>query len=121
MGNDDQERQANIQGKPDDKTAISEVNTGGGVYAGGDVNTGDGDFIGRDKTVHGDEVGGDKVMGDKNTLGNISHSTGVAIGTGATANVTINQTLSEADLVDQNNRHNLRLMVKKYWIEGYLE
>jgi hypothetical protein len=69
------------------------VDTGGGAYIGGSVDTGGGDFVGRDKTVHGDEVHGDKVMGDKVggdkiTVGDISGSTGVAIGRGAQATVT---------------------------------
>jgi hypothetical protein len=71
----------------------SHVDTGGGAYTGGSVDTGGGDFVGRDKTVHGDEVHGDKVMGDKVggdkiTVGDISGSTGVAIGRGAQATVT---------------------------------
>jgi hypothetical protein len=57
------------------------------------IDTGGGDFVGRDKTVHGDEVRGDKVMGDKVggdkiQVGNISGSSGVAIGRGARATVT---------------------------------
>jgi hypothetical protein len=69
------------------------VDTGGGAYVGGSVDTGGGDFVGRDKTVQGDEVHGDKVMGDKVggdkiTVGDISGSTGVAIGRGAQATVT---------------------------------
>ena len=38
--------------------------TQGGAHVEGDVHTGDGDFIGRDKIVHGDEVHGDKIVGD---------------------------------------------------------
>jgi hypothetical protein len=69
------------------------VDTGGGAYIGGSVDTGGGDFVGRDKIVHGDEVHGDKVLGDKVggdkiTVGDISRSTGVAIGRGAQATVT---------------------------------
>ncbi len=41
------------------------VQTGGGAYIRGNVNTGGGDFVGRDKVVHGDDVRGDKVHGDK--------------------------------------------------------
>ncbi len=41
------------------------IDTGGGAYIGGDVNTSGGDFVGRDKVVHGDEVHGHKIMGDK--------------------------------------------------------
>jgi len=85
------------------------------------VNTGGGDFVGRDKTIHGDAVHGDKVTGDRITVGDISHSIGVAIGTGASASVTIQQPPSEAELRDQNNRHTLRQMVRKFWIEGVLE
>jgi len=85
------------------------------------VNKGGGDFVGRDKTIHGDAVHGDKVTGDRITVGDISHSIGVAIGTGSSASVTIQQPPSEAELRDQNNRHTLRQMVKKFWIEGVLE
>ena len=45
------------------------------------VNTGGGDFVGRDKTVHGDEVRGDKI-----TLGNITGD-GFAFGRGASVAV----------------------------------
>lgn len=41
-----------------------QIDTGGAAYIGGNVRAG-GDFIGRDKIVHGDEVKGDKVLGDK--------------------------------------------------------
>lgn len=58
------------------------VSTGGGAYTRGDVNTG-GDFIGRDRIVHGDEV-----RGPKTTVGNITGSQGIAIGTNASAVVT---------------------------------
>ena len=49
-----------------------------------------GDFVGGDKVihgdvVHGDKVGGDKISGDKITVGNISGSTSIAIGSGAQA------------------------------------
>jgi len=68
------------------------IDTGGGAYVGGDVDTGGGDFIGRDRIVHGDEVygdkvAGDKVSGDKITVGDITGSTGLAIGRGAQATV----------------------------------
>jgi len=45
------------------------IDTGGGSHVDGNVNTGGGDFIGRDKSILGDEVGRDKVMGDKSILG----------------------------------------------------
>jgi len=45
------------------------------------VNTGGGDFVGRDKTVHGDEVRGDKI-----TVGNVSGD-GFAFGRGASVSV----------------------------------
>jgi len=41
------------------------INTQGGAFVRGNVNTGGGDFVGRDKIVHGDEVRGDKIGGDK--------------------------------------------------------
>ncbi len=41
-----------------------QINTEGGAYIGGNVRVG-GEFVGRDKIVHGDEVKGDKVMGHK--------------------------------------------------------
>ncbi len=41
-----------------------QVDTAGGAYVAGSV-TAQGDFVGRDKTVEGDEVHGDKVMGNK--------------------------------------------------------
>jgi uncharacterized caspase-like protein len=78
---------------PEEVGMVRKVDTGGGAYVGGSVDTGGGDFVGRDKIVHGDEVRGDKVMGDKVggdkiTVGDISRSTGVAIGRGAQATVT---------------------------------
>jgi len=41
------------------------VHTGGGASIQGNVHTGGGDFVGRDKVIHGDEVRGDKIQGDK--------------------------------------------------------
>ena len=41
------------------------IDTGGGAYVGGNVTVTGGDFVGRDKIVHGDVVHGDKVAGDK--------------------------------------------------------
>lgn len=79
------------------------TDTGGGAYVGGNVNTSGGDFVGRDKTVHGDEVhgdkiGGDKVGGDKINVGNITDSKGIAIGRGAHASVREINGLSAQDL-----------------------
>ena len=65
---------------------LDTIDTDGGAYVSGDVTIG-GDFVGRDKVVHGDVVGGDKIGGDKITVGDISGQ-GIAIGRGATANVT---------------------------------
>ena len=62
----------------------SQINTGGGAYVGGNVSAGR-DFVGRDKTVHGDQI----------TTGDVS-GTGIAIGRGAQANVT--QGISPRDL-----------------------
>jgi hypothetical protein len=77
----------------EEASLVRKIDTDGGAYIGGSVDTGGGDFVGRDKIVHGDEVHGDKVMGDKVggdkiSLGDISGSTGIAIGRGARATVT---------------------------------
>jgi hypothetical protein len=64
-----------------------EVHTEGGAYVQGNVTTSGGDFVGRDKITHGDEVHGDKVGGDKITAGDVS-GTSIAIGRGAQASVT---------------------------------
>lgn len=53
---------------------------------GNTINTGGGEYVGGDKTV-GDTVHGDKVGGDKISVGNISGSSGIAIGRGAQAHV----------------------------------
>ena len=70
-----------------------QIETSGGAYTyvGGDVSKGGGTFIGRDKTVWGDEIHGDKVMGDqvggdKISIGDISGSN-VAMGRQAQVNV----------------------------------
>jgi hypothetical protein len=89
----------------DDKDQKINVNIGGNV--GGEVNVSgrdinkteigsvQGDYVGGDKVVQGDEVRGDKTViqgdqvgGDKITVGDISGSTGVAIGAGASVSVT---------------------------------
>lgn len=69
-----------------------DINTDGGAFIAGGVSA-TGDFIGRDKIVKGDEIQGDKIMGDKVdgdkiSVGNISGSTGVTIGRGASTTVT---------------------------------
>lgn len=43
----------------------NQINTGGGAHFEGDVDNRDGEFVNRDKHVHGDEVHQDKVMRDK--------------------------------------------------------
>lgn len=75
----------------------NQIHTGGGAFIGGSVSAG-GDFVGRDKVVRGDEVHGDKIMGDKVSgdkiggdridVGNITGSSGVAIGRNVQASVT---------------------------------
>ena len=60
------------------------------------INVG-GDYVGGDK-VGGDKVGGDKVGGDKISVGNISGSQGIAIGSGASANVQIQQGVPDETL-----------------------
>lgn len=54
------------------------------------------EYVRGNKTVHGDEVqgdkvGGDKVGGDKISVGNVSGGQGIAIGSGARADVRIQQ------------------------------
>jgi len=66
------------QGNVDKST--TNINTGGGSYVGGDQNI-------QGDVVHGDKVAGDKVSGDKISVGNISGSSGIAIGSGAQASV----------------------------------
>lgn len=61
------------------------------------VNTGGGEFTGRDKIIHGDEVRGNKVTGDSIKVGNISGS-GSAIAIGRNAHVTVTTGFSGADL-----------------------
>ena len=51
------------------------INTSGSAFIRGEVNTGGGDFVGRDKTVIGDEVRGDKISGDKITGSKIVRKT----------------------------------------------
>lgn len=70
------------------------INTGGGAYIAGNVTTGGGEFVGRDKVIHGDEVAGDKVGGDKvdgdkivATIGD--NNSGIAIGKNITQHTTI--------------------------------
>jgi hypothetical protein len=41
------------------------IDTGGGAYVAGNVTVSGGDFVGRDKIIHGDVVHGDKVAGVK--------------------------------------------------------
>jgi hypothetical protein len=58
-------------------------------HLGDNITMGDNaEFVRGDKVIHGDVVHGDKVGGDKISVGNISGSSGIAIGTGASANVT---------------------------------
>lgn len=66
-------------------------NQAGQTVQGNQVNVG-GDF------VQGDKVSGDKVAGDKISVGNISGSSGIAIGRGASASVTTQQSSSQAKL-----------------------
>lgn len=51
--------------------------------------------------VAGDKTGGDKVGGDKITVGNITNSTGIAIGRGASAQVNINAPQSRDEFAQQ--------------------
>ena len=47
-----------------DASPAQSIHTGGGAYIGGGVQVTGGDFVGRDKIVHGDEVRGDRVERD---------------------------------------------------------
>jgi hypothetical protein len=62
------------------------IDTGGGAYIGGNVQVG-GEFVGRDKVVHGDEVRGDKIEGH---VGDVGTGAQVAIGK------RIDQTIAQA-------------------------
>lgn len=65
------------------KSDAQSINKGGEAYVGGGVNAGGGDFTGRDRVVHGNEMRGDQI-----SVGNITGSQGVAIGRKARAIVT---------------------------------
>jgi hypothetical protein len=66
--------------------AAPRIDTGGGAYIGGDVLLKDGDFVGRDKIIHGDEVRGGKVDGDKIAVSGIrGDNVAIAAGRGAEA------------------------------------
>lgn len=74
--------------KSEEKPKLArQIDTGGGAYIGGNVTVG-GEFVGRDKIIHGDDVKGDKVGGDQITVRDITGSTGIPIGRGAQATVT---------------------------------
>ncbi|MFN2256030.1 MAG: caspase domain-containing protein [Candidatus Promineifilaceae bacterium] len=64
------------------------ISEGGINFGSGDVHI-EGPVAGRDIGHVGDVVSGDKVGGDKISVGNISGSSGIAIGRGASATVTI--------------------------------
>ena len=67
------------------------VNTGGGPFIGGGVSMGDrSTFVGRDQNA-GERVQGDKTEGDHISIGNITGSSGIAIGRAARAHVDIRQ------------------------------
>ena len=81
------------------------INTDGGAYIGGNVSVG-GEFVGRDKIVHGDEVKGDKIGGDKiqgnvtiGTVGNNARN--VAIGSNITQIVSENASQSTGEAQQQ--------------------
>ncbi len=81
------------------------INTDGGAYIGGNVSVG-GEFVGRDKIVHGDEVKGDKIGGHKvqgnvtiGTVGNNARN--VTIGSNITQIVTENSSQPTGDAPQQ--------------------
>jgi hypothetical protein len=63
------------------------IDTGGGAYIGGSLNVG-GDFVGRDKVVHGDEVRGHKAGGDIITANVGGGAKNVAVGKNITQTIT---------------------------------
>jgi hypothetical protein len=63
------------------------IDTGGGAYIGGSLNVG-GDFVGRDKVVHGDEVRGNKIGGDSIVANIGSGAKNVAVGKNITQTIT---------------------------------
>ncbi len=70
---------------------------------GDNINTGGGDYVGGNKsiqgdTIHGDQVSGNKAGGDQTTVGDISGGQGIAIGRGASANVSVNEGFSGSEL-----------------------
>ena len=82
------------------------IDTGGGASIGGNVNIGTGDFVGRDKVVHGDEVKGDKVAGHKAggdvivaTVGAGAHN--VAVGKDITQQIDSPPTPTELHALEQ--------------------
>lgn len=70
-------------------TTSTVIDTGGGAFIGGNLDNRGGSFVGRDKIVYGDEVRGDKVLGDKTTIGDITGSTIGVIGRVEQSTVTV--------------------------------
>jgi hypothetical protein len=70
-------------------TTSTVISTGGGAFIGGNLDNRGGSFVGRDKIVYGDEVRGDKVLGDKTTIGDITGSTVGVIGRVEQSTVTV--------------------------------
>jgi hypothetical protein len=91
----------------DSNIAGRDVNIGeGGIdFGSGDVHI-EGPVAGRDIGHVGDVVSGDKVGGDKISVGNISGSSGIAIGRGATASVTI-QSMPDAGSAEKEQLNQL--------------
>ena len=65
------------------------------------IDTGGGEYVGRDKIVYGDEVHGDKVGGDKITVGDITGSTGIAIGRKAQVRISYGSSAQELEQLFQ--------------------
>ncbi len=70
--------------------------------------------------IAGDKAGGDKVKGDKITVGNISGSTGVAIGRGASAQVTIGGVPENKDEFNQQLQE-LKALLEQAIASGELD
>lgn len=83
-----------------------QVDTGGGAFVGGSVNTGGGDFTGRDRTVQGNNVGGDSIH-----VGNITGGRSIAIGRNASS--TVHTTTASSNI--KIDAQQLRAALEELW------
>jgi GTPase SAR1 family protein len=104
------------------------INSDGGDVAGRDIDSRQGETFVEGSAVigdiiGGDKIGGDKVGGDKISVGDISGSAAVAVGTGAqaTAHIYYQAPPTPLDRQQQRNRRAMLAKVKAIWIDGLLE